>query len=332
MTSSFPSGPSPPFLNNGVSWRTMRTAVATFGFGRPDHFERMLTSLGTCPEVADGVVDVVHFLDGGPGAEQDALRAVIQRSGVPFTDIVARPTNLGVGRQLIGARRELLDERGYDRMVLVEDDIELNSTYLTTLLRLADWAEQYVDVGTVQVWNVEAGTQDELEPRLEEVELTNRHFVTYCISKRAWDLIKPTLYAYEANHLMSKPYTKRSHYRIRRFMRQCLKHGRKKPDGTRLDPPVEAVHNPFPSVPWRSAPTSQDAITSLALYLAGLHRLTTRVPHAYYFGETGVHCTPEVYEEMGFNDQGWWRWSSSPENFSIRYKDDEGRWLHSTYR
>ncbi len=204
MNSSFPSGPSPPFLNNGVSWRTMRTAVATFGFGRPDHFERMLTSLGTCPEVVDGVVDVVHFLDGGPGAEQDALRAVIQRSGVPFTDIVARPTNLGVGRQLIGARRELLDERGYDRMVLVEDDIELNSTYLTTLLRLADWAEQYADVGTVQVWNVEAGTQDELEPRLEEVELTNRHFVTYCISKRAWDLIKPTLYAYEANHLLSK--------------------------------------------------------------------------------------------------------------------------------
>ena len=103
----------------------MRTAVATFGFGRPDHFERMLRSLGSCPEVAKGEVDVHHFLDGGAGSEQDALRAVIEDSGIPYTAIVARPGNLGVGRQLIGARRELLDEQGYDRMVLVEDDIEV---------------------------------------------------------------------------------------------------------------------------------------------------------------------------------------------------------------
>ena len=134
----------------------MRTAVATFGFGRPDHFSRMIKSLGTCPEVASGEVDVFHYIDGGPGAEQEALRAVIEGSGVPFLEIVARPENFGVGRQLISARRELLDERGYDRMILVEDDIELHSTYMTTLLRLADWAEAYADVGTVQVWNVEA--------------------------------------------------------------------------------------------------------------------------------------------------------------------------------
>ena len=310
----------------------MRTAVATFGFGRPDHFARMIKSLGTCPEVASGEVDVFHYIDGGPGAEQEALRAVIEGSGVPYLEIVARPDNLGVGRQLISARRELLDERGYDRMVLVEDDIELHSTYMTTLLRLADWAEAYADVGTVQVWNVEAGTKEQLEPHLEEVELTNRHFVTYCITKRAWDIIKPTLYAYEANYLLGKPYGKRPHYRIRRFMRSQLKAGRQQPAGTRLDPPSAAVHNPFPSVPWRSAPTSQDAITSLALYLGGLHRITTRVSHAFYFGETGVHCTPEVYDQMGFNDQGWWQWSHAPQAFSIRYQDENGNWLRSRYR
>ena len=256
----------------------MRTAVATFGFGRPDHFARMIKSLGTCPEVANGEVDVFHYIDGGPGAEQEALRAVIEGSGVPFLEIVARPDNLGVGRQLISARRELLDERGYDRMVLVEDDIELNPTYMTTLLRLADWAEAYADVGTVQVWNVEAGTKEQLEPHLEEVELTNRHFVTYCITKRAWDIIKPTLYAYEANYLLGKPYGKRPHYRIRRFMRRQLKAGPQQPAGTRLGPPSAAVHNPFPSVPWRTAPTSQDAITSLALYLGGCLLYTSPSP------------------------------------------------------
>ena len=282
----------------------MRTAVATFGFGRPDHFDRMLRSLGSCPEVEEGTVDVFHFLDGGPGSQQDELRAVIDASGVPFTSIIARTENYGVGRQLIGARRELLDEHGYDRMVLVEDDIELNSTYLTSLLKLSDWAEAYADVGTVQVWNVEAGAEEELRPYLHQVELTNRHFVTYCLTKRVWDLIKPVLYAYEERFLLKRPYGKRPHYRIRRFMRQQLKQARKTAGTTRLDPPAQAVHNPFPTVPWRTAPTSQDAITSLAMYLQGLHRLTTRVSHAFYFGETGVHCTPEVYESMGFNDQG----------------------------
>ena len=310
----------------------MRTAVATFGFGRPDHFDRMLRSLGSCPEVEEGTVDVFHFLDGGPGSQQDELRAVIDASGVPFTSIIARTENYGVGRQLIGARRELLDEHGYDRMVLVEDDIELNSTYLTSLLKLSDWAEAYADVGTVQVWNVEAGAEEELRPYLHQVELTNRHFVTYCLTKRVWDLIKPVLYAYEERFLLKRPYGKRPHYRIRRFMRQQLKQARKTAGGTRLDPPVQAVHNPFPTVPWRTAPTSQDAITSLAMYLQGLHRLTTRVSHAFYFGETGVHCTPEVYESMGFNDQGWWRWDAVPDRFEVRYKDSNGEWLSSIYR
>jgi GNAT superfamily N-acetyltransferase len=312
----------------------MRTAVATFGFGRPDHFERMLNSLGACPEVHQQTVDVFHFLDGGPGGQQGELRTLIEASGIPFVEIVTRSENYGVGRQLISARRELLDDRGYDRMVLVEDDIELNPTYLTTLLRLSDWAEQYADTGTVQVWNVEAGDESTLRPHLGEVELTNRHFVTYCLSKRVWDAIKPVLYEYERRYLVGCSYAKRPHYRIRGFMRRLLKRPRSTPQTPSLSPPAEAVHNPFPRVRWRSAPTSQDAITSLALYLAGLHRLTTRVPHAYYFGVTGVHCTPELYEFMGFNGQGWWRWSLDdvPTTFTVRYKDESGEWLRSSYR
>ena len=104
----------------------LRTAVATFGFGRIEYFGRMLASLGQCKEVVDGTVDVIHYLDGGEGGEQDTLKSLIESSGVPFKSIVVRPENFGVGRQLIGARREILDELGYDRMVMVEDDIELN--------------------------------------------------------------------------------------------------------------------------------------------------------------------------------------------------------------
>ena len=73
----------------------MRTAVATFGFGRPDHFERMLRSLGSCPEVAKEEVDVHHFLDGGAGSEQDALRAVIEASGCTLHGHCGSPGKFG---------------------------------------------------------------------------------------------------------------------------------------------------------------------------------------------------------------------------------------------
>ena len=312
----------------------MRTAVATFGFGRPDHFERMLTALGKCPEIVEQKVDLYHFLDGGLGSEQDALVALIHRSTIPFKEIILRPENYGVGRQLISARREILDEQGYDRMVLVEDDVEVNHTYFTVLFQLSDWAQQFQDTGTVQVWNVEQGSREQLEGHLGEVELTNRHFVTYCITKRVWDQIKSILYEYEAKYLLGRNYGKRPHYRIRYFMKKKLKQRQVQHSGTLLAPPSNALSAPFPAISWRFGPTSQDAITSLSMYLANLHRLTTRVPHAYYFGVTGVHCTPEVYAQMGFNDQGWWQWGTEdlPTDFTMRYQDAEGRWLKSVYR
>ena len=196
----------------------MRTAVATFGFGRPEYFSRMLKSLGECPEISGQTMDLYHYLDGGADAMQDSLKQIIETSGVPYSGIIARSENYGVGRQLIGARRELLDEQNYDRVILVEDDIEVCESYFTTLLSLSDWAEHYQDVGTVQVWNVESGGQQQFQSKLEVVVLTNRHFVSYCLSKRVWDQIKPILYDYERRFLSKRKYSKRPHYRIRWFI------------------------------------------------------------------------------------------------------------------
>ncbi|MDP6333003.1 MAG: hypothetical protein QF479_00035 [Candidatus Poseidoniaceae archaeon] len=312
----------------------MKTAIATFGFGRPEYFARMLTSLGKCPEIIDGTLDVFHYLDGGEGSEQSHLQSIIEESGIPYHSIISRPVNYGVGRQLIGARREIFDQLDYDRLVMVENDVELNPTYFTTLLNLSNWSQQFSDIGPVQVWNVEQGGEEELRPCLNQVELTNRHFVTYCITKQVWNAIKSTLYDYEAKYLLKKTYANRPHYRIRAFMKRILRRPVTAPQGDKLSPPSEAISHPFPKISWRKTPTSQDAITSLALHQAGLFRLTTRVSHAFYFGELGVHCTPEVYAEMGFNEQGHWQWKKEdiPESFEVRYKDENGRWLNSIYR
>ena len=312
----------------------MKTALACFGFGRPEFYQRMLKSVGNCSEIINQEIDVFHFLDGGGGSMQQDLKSVIEKSGTPYKEIIAREGNYGVGRQLISARRELLDIRSYDRMIMMEDDIEVGKTYFSAILSLSDWSQDYEDVGTVQVWNVQSGSKEDLSNRMGELVLTNRHFVTYCLSKKVWDKIKPMIYEYEQKYLLKKDYLKRPHYRIRYFMSKQIKKGVQKQSGNLLNPPKQAISHPFPKIDWRRSPTSQDAITSLALHNAGLVRITTLVPRAFYFGDTGVHCTPEVYREMGFHEQGHWQWELEEESkdFSILYKDKEGNWLSSIYR
>ena len=144
----------------------MKTAVCTFGFGRPDHFKRMLQGLAVCPEVMNGEVDLHHYLDGGEHSLQAELVKVINDSGVPYQKIIQRAENFGVGRQLIVVRQEIFDEQKYEWMVQVEDEIEAGPTFMTALLRPSDWAENYEGVGTVQVWNIQSGTKQELEGNL----------------------------------------------------------------------------------------------------------------------------------------------------------------------
>ena len=294
----------------------------------------MLTGLGSALESVKDEIDIHHYLDGGPESLQDDITEVIETSDIPYAEIIRRPENFGVGRQLIGARRDIFDEQGYDRMILMEDDIEPGPSFLTALLRLSDWAHTFSDVGTVQAWNVHEGDEDDLKHNLDKVVLTNRHFVTYCLTKSVWDAIKPALYEYEERFLLDRPYAKRANYRIRFFMRHWMKKKRLVREGRLLDPPEQAISNPFRRGRLRHTPSSQDSVTSMAIHQAGFVRLALQVPRAYYFGETGVHVTPELFREMDFHLQGHHVWSpdEEPETFTMCYKDDDGNWLHSFYR
>ena len=68
-------------------------------------------------------IDIYHYIDGGPCSKQDEIKNIIDKSGVPYTSIVQREENYGVGRNLIGARRDLFDVHGYERVILIEDDL-----------------------------------------------------------------------------------------------------------------------------------------------------------------------------------------------------------------
>jgi len=278
----------------------MRTALLLIGFQRVDYFEQTLKSLEA--NVAAHECDLHVYLDGGPKARQSELISIVEASSFNNVTIVRRETNWGIGRHLIDARRTLFDKHGYDRVFLFEDDMFLAPTYVETLQHLLDWSEQYTDVGCVTGFHINHDSHAVQLEQQHHVIATNRHFWGYGMRREVWEDVRDIIYEFEQKYLMKTTYAKRKHRSIRWFfIRKYMKQPRIAREGVFCIPQSHQVP-PF-AKNYSKAPTSQDAITALALWVKGYHRLTLRVSRAKYVGEEGFSFNPMYFEQMGFNKQ-----------------------------
>ena len=294
----------------------MKTAIFTASFNRPDLMQELLIGLANNADDLEGI-DVHHYVDGGPKAKQTEIEAIIKESGVPYTSIVLREENYGVGRNLIGARRDLFDVHGYERVILIEDDLIPGPNFIKTTLSLADWAREYADIGMVQVWNLPQ--QPVSEDDLDVVVPTHEHFYTYSIDVEVWNEIKDTLYEYERQYLDGVAYTKKDWRAIRkRFMKPRYSKLRTIRRGKTLLAAEHPHPPPFGPRLKRTVPTGQDAITALALWQKGFVRLATLAPRAVMKGVDGVHSTAKVFEQLGLNAQADYEWNQPvPTSFRL---------------
>ena len=278
----------------------MKTAILLIGFNRVDYFDQTLTSLEA--NKAAHECDLHIYLDGGPKSDHPGLQKRIDASSFSNITVVARSENWGIGRHLIDARRTLFDEQGYDRVLLFEDDMVLAPSYVETVLNMMDWSSHYNDVGTVMAYTINDEPVAQQTEHLDHIIPTNRHFWGYGMERSVWSEIKATLYDFEERYLKDVSYAHRAHRSIRwRLIRKISRQKRAARSGVPLVP-ASLLAPPFKRFPF-GCPTSQDAITALALWRHGFARITTRVSRARYVGEEGFSFTPEVYEKMGFGNQ-----------------------------
>ena len=306
----------------------MKSAILLLGFNRIDYFTKVLSSLEQNKAAYEH--DIFVYIDGGPNAKQEEIKELIANSKFPDAEIVCRVNNWGIGRHLIDARRRLFDELEYDRILLLEDDLVLGKHYVETVFKISDWASEYGDIGTITAYNINSAAIAEQSQQEHQIIATNRHFWAYVISKTVWDEIKHIIYAYEARFLTKSTYTNRAHRRIRwLFMRKWINLPRIMKTNRLV--PDKCVTPPFPKIPFRIA-TSQDAITALALWHHGYHRITTRVSRAEYIGIEGYSFSPEVYESQGFHQQnlGDYAHIQTPEEFVFADVDNQGNPLKPT--
>ncbi len=303
----------------------MKSAILLLGFNRTDYFQQVLSSL---ENNADAFNHDLHvYLDGGPKAKQQAIVEIVNSSQFENVTFVLRDRNWGIGRHLIDARRTLFDKLGYDRILLLEDDMVLAPTYVETVFSISDWSAKYDDVGTVMAYNINHNSVKSQMQQMNQVISTNRHFWGYVITKKVWDEIKHIIYEFEQKYLLKYTYTNRPHRRIRWFfMRKWLSKSRRKKQNCLVS--SDCVVAPFPKLPFNVA-TSQDAITALALWHHGYSRITTRVSRAEYVGVEGYSFSPEVYESQGFDNQNLLDFSSfeNVDNYEFTNKGKDGESL-----
>ena len=278
----------------------MKTAILLLGFNRVDYFEQTLHALQA--NEAAHACDLHVYLDGGEKARQSELVQLVEASSFENPTFVLREENWGIGRHLIDARRMLFDELSYDRILLLEDDMLLAPSYVQTVLDLSDWSQQFSDVGTVMGYNINHDSTELQTQQMQHVVATNRHFWGYVMTREVWDIIKHIIYDFEIKYLSKNTYRGRSHFKIRwLFMRSVMSKKRQTRGGKNLIPD-QCLTPPFPKIP-RKSPTSQDAITALALWHHGFGRITTRVSRAEYIGVEGFSFSPKLYADFGFENQ-----------------------------
>jgi len=309
----------------------MKTAILLIGFNRVDYFDQTLSSLEQNTSAHE--CDLHIYLDGGPHANHPDLKKRIQASTFTNITLVARTENWGIGRHLIDARRALFDEQGYDRVLLFEDDMVLAPTYVQTVLNIMDWSQQYNDIGTVMAYTINEDPLEQQQQQLDQIIPTNRHFWGYGMDRAVWDEIKATLYDFEDRYLNNVSYAYRAHRSIRwGLIRKISRQPRNIRTGAPLIPQT-LLTSPFKRFPF-GCPTSQDAITALALWRHGFARITTRVSRARYVGEKGFSFTPEIYEKMGFGNQQTLEFSSltsSPTSFELMKTNLQGQSFKPTH-
>ena len=109
--------------------KTKSTAVVVLAFNRPDHVKRLMGTLEQNAEFPE--LPILAFVDG-PRNEHDQwlIEEVVNvlTTARPDALVIQQTSNLGVAKSVTGAVTAALDS--YDRVIVVEDDLEVSPYFL----------------------------------------------------------------------------------------------------------------------------------------------------------------------------------------------------------
>lgn len=275
------------------------TAIAIVACDRISYFDRVVQSIAQNKNVDSFPVFV--FLDKPKSDNWEVIvnkHVEIVRQHIPNATIFKRGRNLGCGRNIIDARRQLFDNFGYDKVFVLEDDLVLSSNYFTYCLNLLEWGQaNFGNIGAVQGWNKCFLSKKDKTLNLPSVIGTFTNWWGYLMTHECWVEIKNVVYEFESLFL-KWDYAQRPNKSILEW----FKSNYSRPETKDSPFPVSELWFEQKDKYFKSPPTGQDAITMFAFYMFGYVRLAPVVNRGQYVGQQGIHMSPNWYHRDRFHE------------------------------
>ncbi len=284
------------------------TAVLVVAYNRPDYLEKCIKSIEKNPE--SEYLTFIFALDGGPKSKQKENQNLIERSKIKNKIVLLREYNYGCPKNHIDSKRFAFDWCNFKKVIIVEEDIELSSSYFKFIQNLHSWSKkQYNNVGAVQGWSYCYMPRKSKIKKLNLVEENKKYwsFVTYCLDKSCWDKIKSIQYTFE-NYIdqipateeyaaaRSKPWKNEKFVReIRKWVHSIARNKKQKANGNACMKSKLDLRSEFLS---HSFPCNQDTMMGFSFYMNDLIKICPIVNRAIHVGRVGITTTEKKFEKM----------------------------------
>lgn len=277
----------------------MNYPIAIIAANRFNYFKKVVDAL--VPQFDKR--PVVLFLDRDINGNVDEQHVdYIKSKNIYNLQTLVRETHYGCGKNIIDARRWMFEKFADQSAIHVfEDDMVPSSSYIKKNEQLFKYQTGlHYNVGATQLWSECKLPYEEKEQRKDAVRATFENLWGYLISRRCWNNIFPFLRTYAESFLnRSADYRMRPHNEIwgwilhqhiaqPRFIFQLSYVLNKEEEEERIKYMSQFI-------------TGQDAVTIHAMHILGWVRIATVVNRGIYIGESGVHKTPAVFKQMGYD-------------------------------
>lgn len=147
---------------------------------------------------------VVAFIDQGyQGSYPDAFEDKIRMYADSNIQYIAYTRNWGYGRHVIDAHRQLLENLGYGRACIIQENSILTTDYLESIMQVADLTKQVQGVGSIHLMSDDSGF-------LNQFELAYKTPSDWFLTKKQWVELRGIVYEYERLYLTGDGYNTRS--------------------------------------------------------------------------------------------------------------------------
>lgn len=261
----------------------MKKAIAIVAYDRFDYFSLVLPSIlaqTVRDQEAGDIYDIFYFQDGlcQDDARSDAsghrhISAMIGKHAKEGQSFVQQD-NIGVALHFDFIEKRLFRDLGYDFVLFCEDDLILAPGYVAAMDLMADRfsGDQRIGMFSAHPAHVSASL-DEQRSRAHEYGPMDHNW-GFGLFRDFWERRQPFIERY-LEIIGNKPYRQRPHRVVYEWLKGCG---------------------------FKPAASSQDYIKQCSTVALGGVRVSTAFNLGMPIGRSGLHCSPEMFDKMGFNN------------------------------